>query len=50
MCTPHYGSPEILREEEIYNENCDVWSCGVLMYEIIEKKSIYEKHRPKNKS
>ena len=47
MCTPHYGAPEILREEEFYTENIDVWSCGVMMYELIEKKSIYDKYRPK---
>lgn len=47
MCTPHYGAPQILRENDFYTENIDVWSCGVMMYELIEKKSIYEKYRPK---
>ncbi|KAF4668452.1 hypothetical protein FOL46_001949 [Perkinsus olseni] len=28
--TPYYVSPQVLRGE--YNESCDLWSCGVIMY------------------
>ncbi len=28
--TPYYMAPEILKKK--YNEKCDIWSCGVIMY------------------
>jgi len=31
--SPYYIAPEVIRNE--YNEKCDIWSCGVLMYILI---------------
>jgi len=34
--SPYYIAPEVLADS--YNEKCDVWSCGVLMYILITGK------------
>jgi len=37
-----YMAPEILNSDSGYNEKCDVWSCGVIMYFIITGRKPYE--------
>lgn len=42
-----YMAPEILISESGYNEKCDVWSCGVIMYFIITGRKPYQGYTKK---
>lgn len=39
--TPHWMAPEVLRGDR-YSSAADVWSFGVLIYEIVSRKIPYE--------
>jgi len=36
--TPYYLSPEILNNEEKYDFNCDIWSLGIVLFELVTNK------------
>lgn len=35
VTTPHYKAPELIPKKKVYNEKCDVWSCGAMLYNMI---------------
>jgi len=37
--TPLYISPDIFNEE--YDEKCDVWSCGIMLFQLLTGKFPY---------
>jgi serine/threonine protein kinase len=40
--SPLYTSPEIWNSENGYNEKCDIWSLGVVIYELCTLKVPFE--------
>lgn len=39
-CTPLYAAPEVLKLDQ-YDAKCDVWSAGLILYEMLVGKEIF---------
>ena len=44
MGTPLYAGPEVYlgKFEEGYTEKCDVWGAGMILYEMLAQKVLFE--------
>eukprot|EP00980_Cylindrotheca_fusiformis_P020566 scaffold7641_cov115-Cylindrotheca_fusiformis.AAC.12 len=45
--TPYWMAPEYLRRKTEYNSTCDIYSFGIIMYEIYSRKAPYEDANPR---
>lgn len=32
---PYYRAPELLMSKKVYGVNCDIWSCGAILYNMV---------------
>lgn len=39
-CTPLYAAPEVLKLEQ-YDQKCDVWSAGLILYEMLMGREMF---------
>ena len=42
---PFYLSPEIANDDENYNFNCDIWSLGIVLFELVSNKLPWYKEK-----
>ncbi len=47
VCTPLYAAPEVIVLDP-YNIKCDVWSAGMILYEMLTGKEMFEHVKKKN--
>ena len=46
-CTPLYAAPEVMSLEP-YDEKCDVWSSGLILYEMLTGKEFFKHVKTRN--
>ena len=45
-CTPIYAAPEVLYMNA-YNQKCDVWNAGLILFEMLTGQSLFAKIKTK---